>query len=337
MMDKKSCGVWSCLGAGSLRFIPILALVLFIAGCMANTVVVIPGGKVEVEMDGLVEKMGDLDVVFIGESHQSSRHHRFQIDIIKALWLAEMDIAIGLEMFQADSQRDLDLWVAGGIPRETFKGIYYKNWQVSWSKYEEIFLYARKHEIPIVALNLSRDIVREVFSKDKDDEEGEEGKEAKEDSPAEAEETPVKTDDELGEDQVEFARLVRQRAEYVKELRLIECDADPQYEKFLRAAINEHDGMEMDYDRFCRAQMIWDTTMAKRVAEYIKENPNKVMVVLVGGVHAWKRAMPRKLGLFSGGDELSYMVIVPEMRSVFTRRRATEDDMDYMLLNPWMW
>ena len=299
---------------------------------MANTVVVIPGGEVEVERDGLVEEMGDLDVVFLGESHQSGRHHRFQLNIIKALWLAEVDVAIGLEMFKVDSQGDLDLWIAGGIPRETFEGIYYKNWQAPWSKYEEIFLYARKHEIPLVALNLSRDIVREVFAKD-----DEEGKEGKEDSPAEAEEAPVKGKGVSGEDEVEFARLVRQRAEYVKELRLIECDADPQYEKFLRAAIGEHDGMEIDYDRFCRAQMIWDTTMARRVVEYIKENPNKIMVVLVGSVHAWKRAMPRKLGLFSGGDELSYIVIVPEMRSLLTRRRATEDDMDYMLLNPWMW
>ena len=301
---------------------------------MANKVVIMPGGKVEVERDGLVEKIQDLDVVFIGESHQSGRHHRFQFEVIKALWSAEVDVAIGLEMFKADSQEALDLWVAGGIPRETFKKIYYENWRTPYSKYEKIFIYARKHEIPIVALNLSRDIVREVFSKDKDDEEGEEGKEG---GSVEVEEAPVKAKGELGEDEVEFARLVRQRAEYVKELRLIECDADPQYEKFLRAAIGEHDGMEIDYDRFCRAQMIWDTTMARRVAEYIKENPNKIMVVLVGGVHAWKRAMPRKLGLFPGGDELSYIVIVPEMRSLLTRRRATEEDMDYMLLNPWMW
>ena len=324
-MDNRICRVWSYIGSGPLKSITVLALLLFITGCMANTLAVMPGGE-EVERDSFIEKIVDLDVIFLGESHQSGRHHRFQLEVIEALWDAEVDVAIGMEMFKADSQGELDLWTSGGMPRESFKKVYYENWRAPWSKYEGIFLYARKHGIPIIALNLSRDIVREVFSVDD-----------KEDEPVEAEDLPAKAESELGEDEIEFARLAKQRVEYVKELRLIECDADPKYEKFLRAAIGEHDGMEINYDRFCRAQMIWDTTMAKRVIEYIKENPNKTIVALVGGVHAWKRAVPRKLDLFSDDEGLNYVVIVPEMRSLLTRRRATEEDMDYMLLNPWMW
>ncbi len=335
MMDSRGCGLCSYLSAVFFKFVPVLLLALFFAGCAPSKLVVIPGVEEVLDREAFIEEISNLDVIIIGESHQSNRHHNFQLEIIDALQSTNVDLAVGFEMFKDDSQGTLDLWVAGGIQKDIFKKVYYENWQTSWSKYEKILVYVRKHNIPSVALNLSRDIVREALSRKVEEEiEKEEGKEGES---AEVEALPVKADDELGEDEVEFARLMKKRAERIEDLSLIECDADPQYEKFLHEAIEAHDGVEMDYDRFCRAQMIWDTTMAKRVAEYLEENPDKTLVVLVGGVHAWKRAIPRKLDFFAGEGAIDYIVIVPEMRSGLTRHSATEEDADYMLLDPWMW
>ncbi len=335
MMHSKDRGLWSYLGVASFKFIPVLMLAFFFTGCLANKLVIIPGGTEVIDREAFIEEISNLDVIIIGESHQSNRHHRFQLEIIEALQSTNVDLAVGFEMFKDESQGSLDLWIAGGIPKDTFKKVYYENWQAPWSKYEKILLYIRKHGIPAIALNLPRDIAREALSKKV--KEGEEAKEGEEDELAKVEDVPVKADDELGEDEVEFARLLKKRAERIEELSFIECDVDAEYEEFLQEAIEAHDGVEMDYDRFCRAQMIWDTTMAKRVTEYLKTNPDKTLVVLVGGVHAWKRAMPRKFGLFSGEIEIDYISIVPEMRSGLTRHSSTEEDMDYMLLDPFMW
>ncbi len=316
-MGNKRCSSRPYRGVRFLGLIPIAVFfILFTGGCFANKVLVIPGGT-EVELPRLVEEIGGASAVFIGESHGARRHHRFQLDVIDALHSGGVKLAIGLEMFKAGSQGVLDLWVAGGVMTDVFIKEYYKNWRTPWRQYRDILIYARDHKIPVVALNVSRNVILEVLS-----EEGEEDGSAK-GPDAEAEE--------------EGARLTEQEAVYIEELKLVECDVDSAYEKLLRDAIDEHKDMEIDFDRFCRSQMIWDTVMAMRAAEYLEHNPDRTMVVLTGGAHAWKRAIPRKLKRFSGDRGLAYIVIVPEVREGVDRHNVTTDDTDYLLLNPWMW
>jgi uncharacterized iron-regulated protein len=314
-----------------LGFIPIAAFfILFTGGCFANKVLVIPGGT-EVELPRLIEDIGGASVIFIGESHKTRRHHRFQLEVIDALHSGGVKLAIGLEMFKAGSQDILDLWVAGGVMTDVFIKEYYKNWHVPWSQYRDILIYARDNKIPVVALNVSRGVILEVFS-----EEDEEGEEDEEDGSARPEDEGAEAEEE-GARPARPAKLAEQEAVYIEELKLVGCDVDPEYEKFLRDVVGEHEGMEIDFDRFCRSQMIWDTVMAMRATEYLEQNPDRTMVVLTGGVHAWKRAIPRKLKRFSKDQGLTYIVIVPEVREGVDRHNVTTDDTDYLLLNPWMW
>ncbi len=98
----------------------------------------------------------------MGEHHSNKNHHEAQLDVIRTLKEAGIQVAIGLEMFRSDSQQALDRWIGGDIGEEKFQQIYYDNWNYPWSAYQMIFEYAREEKIPLIGLNVSRDITRQV-------------------------------------------------------------------------------------------------------------------------------------------------------------------------------
>ncbi|MBD1400418.1 ChaN family lipoprotein [Pelovirga terrestris] len=108
----------------------------------------------------LVEKLEQTRVVFIGEQHDHAGHHQMQLEVIRTL-AKQQEVAIGLEMFQAEDQQALDDWIAGTSSVEEFRQIYQRNWGW-WSLYEPIFSYARQQQIPMVGINLPRSITRQV-------------------------------------------------------------------------------------------------------------------------------------------------------------------------------
>jgi uncharacterized iron-regulated protein len=111
----------------------------------------------------LIDEVKSSDLVFVGESHDNPAHHAAQLEIIRSLRESNGKLAIGLEMFLAGSQGELDDWVAGSTPEDRFVRIFNENWERgSWPLYRPIFVYARDHRIPLVGLNLDRSIVREV-------------------------------------------------------------------------------------------------------------------------------------------------------------------------------
>ena len=65
-------------------------------------------------------------------------------------------------MFQKTDQGYLDQWIQCKLSEEEFVEIYYKNWTLPWHLYREIFMYARKNRIPMIGLNISSEITRQV-------------------------------------------------------------------------------------------------------------------------------------------------------------------------------
>jgi uncharacterized iron-regulated protein len=102
-----------------------------------------------------------VDVIFIGETHDIPGHHRAQLQIIRALREQGQKIAIGLEMFQADSQQDLNDWIAGRLSPPAFRAVFDQNWY-NWKMYREIFEYAKRYKIPLAGLNIDRNITSQV-------------------------------------------------------------------------------------------------------------------------------------------------------------------------------
>jgi uncharacterized iron-regulated protein len=158
-------------------------------------------------------------------------------------------------MFRAESQPALNQWVAGQMGLETFLGIYYDNWSFPWFYYQGILEYARDHGIPLVGLNVPRDLIRQVARNG-------------------------------------FASLT---PEQLGELPVVRCEVDASYESFIRQALGKHGEHGRTFLNFCEAQLVWDTAMAVHLKAFLDENPDHTVVVIAGSGHAWKRGIPEQV------------------------------------------
>lgn len=102
--------------------------------------------------------------VFVGESHNNPLHHQAQADVVAALVKRGRHVAVGFEMFTRDNQANLDPFSMGYWTDEEF--IENANWKKQWGfKYEiykPIFDVVRQNKLPMAALNVPRDWVRQV-------------------------------------------------------------------------------------------------------------------------------------------------------------------------------
>jgi uncharacterized iron-regulated protein len=203
-------------------------------------------------------------IVLVGEHHTDAAHHQAQLAVIQALHRSGRQVAIGLEMFRKEAQADLDRWVAGAIDAAAFEPIYLDNWNFGWPLYRPIFEYARENRLPMVGLNLPRQVTRQVAY-------------AGFDSLSESQKGP---------------------------LREISCDLTPQYRDFIREAYGFHAHGRMTFDHFCQAQLLWDTAMALHAAQYIAAHPDTVLVLLAGGGHVHKLGIPAQLDRFGAEPHL---------------------------------
>ena len=187
-------------------------------------------------------------VVFIGEQHNQFSNHLNQLKIIKAMVKAGEKVAIGMEMFQEPYQKYLDEYIAGKISEKEMlkKTEYFKRWKYNYHFYRPIILYAKKMGLPLVALNIEKEITKKVVR------EGIDSLDA-----AQKRRVP---------DSIDFSNT-----RYKDELRLI---------------FSSHQSHTFkDFDEFYYAQLLWDETMAKNCARFLKKNPGYSMAVIAGNGH----------------------------------------------------
>jgi len=209
----------------------------------------------------MIEEIRKTNLIFVGEVHDRNSHHHAQLDIIEALNRSGVPVAIGLEMFKADGQKELDRWVEGSLDENEFMRVYQANWTLPWSLYKGIFLYARQHRIPMVGLNVPDEITRKVSR---------EG----------------------------FSSL---GSEDLKRLPPgISCNVDEGYMDFIQRAYSVHRAQGKSFVHFCEAQIVWDKTMAWNIIEFLRKNPHMTVVVLAGTGHSWRRAIPEQVERLAG-------------------------------------
>lgn len=198
-------------------------------------------------------------IVLVGEHHTNKQHHRAQLNVIQALKDAGVQVAVGLEMFRNDSQPDLDRWISGDLDEKRFEKIFYDNWGYPWPAYRMIFEYARDHKIPMIGLNVPREITRQVSR---------EG----------------------------FKSLSQEQKGKLAE---VSCIVDQQYMNYIRKAFGGHAHGQLNFIYFCEAQLVWDSAMAVYSLDYLKRHPEAVVVILTGTGHAQKGAVPRQIRIRS--------------------------------------
>lgn len=225
------------------------------------TVLRMSDGKI-ITMDEAIEELRGTDIVFIGENHDNEKHHRFQLEIIRAMVDAGIRLSVGFEMFQAKDQEDLNGWIDGDMEVEQFRLVYSRSWNLPWPLYDDIFLFLKKKSIPMVGLNISKSIGSKISSHgfeslDQDD---------------------------------------------LKELPPdVTCDdINDRYREYIQMAYDHHSWKNGGFEYFCEAQMIWDKSMAWHLLEHMRKNTGLTAVVIAGMGHAWKPGIPEQVRKAAG-------------------------------------
>lgn len=115
-------------------------------------------------VEDIAKAADGLRFVFVGESHNSPDHHKAQADIIRALVKRGRDVTVGFEMFTRDNQPNINGWTLGWWSDEEFqiRSDWKKQWGYPYPLYKPIFDAVKEHGLPMVALNVPRDWVRQV-------------------------------------------------------------------------------------------------------------------------------------------------------------------------------
>jgi uncharacterized iron-regulated protein len=244
----------------------------------------------ELLMAQALSRLKENRIILVGERHSNKRHHRAQLSVIHALNEAGIQVAIGLEMFRKDSQPALDRWISGDIDEKRFEKIYYDNWRYPWPVYRMIFVYARDYQVPLIGLNVPREITRQVSR---------EG----------------------------FKSLSQKQKGKLAE---VSCIVDQEYMNYIRKSFGGHAHGRLNFIYFCEAQLVWDSAMAVYALDYLKRNPDAVVVILTGTGHAQKGAIPRQIRARSN---LPYAVILPEISGSIDAETISNKEADYIILD----
>lgn len=219
----------------------------------------------------IVEQIGGAKVVLVGESHTRYDHHLVQLEILKLLHKQSPNIVLGVEWFQHPFQKHLDDYVAGEITEKQMlrQTEYFSRWRYNYRLYQPILQYARENNIPVIALNASRELIKALAK-------------------TEFEDLP----DELK-----------------SQLPSSYDWSDKAYEDRLRKVFDLHPEYNGEFENFLRSQLTWDETMAERAADYLQQNPDTRMLVLAGSGHIiYGSGIPNRIQRRLGAEQYTILV-----------------------------
>jgi aminopeptidase N len=217
-----------------------------------------------IDLATVMSKIKDKRVIFVGEMHTAYSHHVMQYEIIRQLYEMEGRLVIGMEMFQQPFQEYLDQYIQGDIDEGEFlkKTEYYERWKFDYNLYRDILQFARENSIPVVALNLEKEIVEKV-SKDGID------------SLSDEEQNEIPPD------------LDMTNNDYRKSMKKV----------FL---LHRNKG-EKSFENFFQSQILWDETMAHNTADALEAYPDSKIVVMAGNGHLqYSWGIPDRVKRLSG-------------------------------------
>ncbi len=240
----------SWVSASWLGLMPI-AFAADIPGCFSDA-----QGQL-VTTPAMIRQLESADVVYLGETHDRAADHATQLAIIQTLHDRQPNLTIGLEMFQRPYQKLLDRYIAGDLSEVDLRdrSEYDKRWGFDWELYAPILRYAKAQNIPLIALNTPQEVTRKVSRQG-------------------------------------LSALNWSDRRFIPPLSEIRT-APEAYRKMLADIFTTMHpaGKTTDstrFDRFFQAQVLWDETMADRIAQNprpLTDRRSKSIVVLVGQGH----------------------------------------------------
>ncbi len=187
----------------------------------------------------------DVDVVLVGEWHTHTGIHRFQTELLRAMYQQNHDVTLSMEMFSRDSQAVVEQYLADEIGEQTL--IQQAN---AWSNYESDYRplveFAKTEKLDIIAANAPKDIVRCI---------GKEGIDYINKLPA--------------NERIWLADTISTQ--------------DSAYKTHFLSSM--HHGDEAQNSKQFAAQVTWDETMAESIVRYLERYPNNKVMHIAGKFH----------------------------------------------------
>jgi uncharacterized iron-regulated protein len=173
-----------------------------------------------------------------------------------------------MEMFQSRFQKGIDDYLSGSTNEKEFLKAtgYFKEWRFNYHLYREIIDFARANSIPVIALNVDSKITRQVARGGLD---------------------------ALSKEDRELVPLDMDMSDgnYINRLKNI----------FRQG---QHSGIGFNnFYNFYQSQIIWDESMAHKIAEFFEESPDHQMVVLAGSGHVmYGQGIPQRVKRLAGKE-----------------------------------
>lgn len=207
--------------------------------------------------DALDRQLRAAKVIYVGEEHPNPHHHAVELEVLARAYAVDPSLGLGLEMLPRALQPELDGYLAGTLDEAAFlKAVDWAHtWGYAWGFYKPLLEFCRAHRLPAYALNAPKALAHAVAFH---------GLASL--SPDERKALP-----ELQPGPAAHRELVR------------EAFAQHPHGAFGDAA----------FERFYAAQLVWDETMAERVATVLAAPGAPArLVVVAGNGHTRRFAVP---------------------------------------------
>jgi uncharacterized iron-regulated protein len=118
----------------------------------------------EVRFNKAIDVLAKAEVVFFGEQHNDPVSHWMELRVFQALYERDHNLALAMEMFEADDQIPLTEYVAGIIEeRHLLKEA--KMWDNYATDYKPLVEFAKSKKLPVIASNVPRRYANLVYRK----------------------------------------------------------------------------------------------------------------------------------------------------------------------------
>ncbi len=239
----------------------IASLVLMAPGasfgqCVPAAAWVAPGDpqRAHIASREIVSRASARRVVLLGEQHDIADHHRWQLQMLSALHAARPGMVVGFEMFPRRVQGVLDRWVAGELTEAQFlaQADWRNVWRLDANLYLPLFHWARINRVPMIAINIDRELSREVSEKGFDA-------------------IPIERREGV-------SRPAEPSADYTKWLLGV-------YREHQRSGTRNVEATDPAFRRFVEGQLLWDRAMAESLASAHHPAGNALVVGILGSGH----------------------------------------------------
>lgn len=212
----------------------------------------------------------EADVILIGEWHTHAGIHRFQTDLLKQMADNGHAMALSMEQFTRDTQPLINDYLAGKIGEQYL--IQTANaWPNYESDYRPLVEFAKSQQLPIIAANAPKPIVRCIGR--------------------------------IGIDYVDRLKP-EQRQWLASEINT----QDSPYKSTFMASMH-HGNPEQTENQYA-AQVTWDETMAESIVRYLAANPQRQVLHIAGMFHT-QQGLGTAASILRRNPNLKIVIITP--------------------------